>query len=1560
MSTALMSLLRHHIPTGSEGFEGLITRLLEKLTGRHFYLARSGSQKGRDITSDTQNFSVIAVECKRYGKHTELDERGLLGELVQAVRDIPDLDLWVLVASRSIPSQVVTALTAEAQKQGVEFLSISADDRSPSSLAALCSHGSDVVLQYVESELCSAERQELHRQLDAIVANSQYNSAIDHLRARFSSVTVGYDHWRETQNTWLTECFRLESKTRAEFGQPLNVEGEGVHFVQRRTAWSQLDTWLSKWREDHQSFVLLGEEGDGKTWAVASWLSRKICEQEHFPPVVFVSSKAAESQEPLLLLEKVLERQRGILREGFWKKRMNRWLQRDEHSAPLLLLILDGINECQTPSWWRGLLEKLSVSPWRERVALLVTCRSEFWVRYFSILRYLPTRPWSLPPYDEDELSTALTYHHLRRSEIADNLLPLITKPRYFDLVVKHRQRMKESGDITVARLIYEDWRDRVERKTPLTDLDNETFQSLIRNLARKSQEGTRSVSQQELNTLLSPQNDRQNLLNELSTGGILERTSTGYRVNERLLICGFGLLLADQVAQAAEEGKLLNESIGTWLEPHAGMDLKAAICGAAVLHALSVSDFTNQTRVALLQAWITSQNPGPEIERSFSAYVPLSPESYVELAEVLWSDAYNNPQARELLTSSLLRWSDSPQVVKVLHHACERWLGFVHPCGFPLQRGDGGKAAEEVRSKIAGRVGRVLQPGRLMFADYPLTVIENDGLLYLGRAALTIISHLPRGQFLRSIAIGCLAEAIMDMPDKYELFAWVMRSAPEPVWSEVQQEVQGLLSSEHIVTTQAAYRLLSFEGSVEAHRLQQTFPSDVFPDNWMRALHDRDPCTSGFSWSRTECETCVRREDLEPLRIARQIKTFCADPQLVVPTNFGERLEPLGDAIAVESVWVSLGTTKEDLTIEEIEPALCAYNPTAYVKLIRRIFCQAEARDKSVLWPLAHRLREYGPILGPAERASIRQAWEKFGTESSQWHDTDRNTESFLLRFVLEDMEAPQQLSVILDRPPEARDLIAYERLFRPVTNWGELQEQIHNLLDAESLQRILWFICTYPQHIPADLLRTIADFVTHKDTVVRWMALRLLCECKDATAVKSIVGGSWAWHADQSSHEHHWGSLLLCEYGGALPYEELRARIHPAYLGYAIEQRGNNTNEVHQYAEDIHRVWEALGTHLPDLPVEFPGAVVARSRTNEGLGTEEIGLSNSAFARSALFVYRKPFWQGSFDDDRQIFYRQLQGDTQNSEQALLQVLRETIAAQQEAGNTWFARYFSRHALAAVVRGREDLVAEWLAAVQSEAPEAQRRMLLGRSFYEALCDVLLRETPTKGLVLYERLEKSPSGISFVERGTEIPQLIYSLFSAAPTSETVAVWNRQVQQCRTDRELMTIAIAAQAGNGNDWLWASIQQKILSPVLFEQAKAYSLAAFVDTKESAALLQKKLEGEPETWIGKITGIGLQRWNANEWARYWYRRFLTIEDDILAWAAFRLFLWCVDSRFWLWRALVETEINLRAMQPNRWVFLEGNEDTIENHVRQNEKSLKEHFLGQKILGGKVWPWG
>ena len=123
-------------------------------------------------------------------------------------------------------------------------------------------------------------------------------------------------------------------------------------------------------------FVLLGDEGDGKTWAVASWINWQIQHSEDFPPVIFLSSSHPSSTEPASLLSEAISRQINQQDRTYWEKRLNRWVQRPIGEIPLILLVLDGINERRTPQWWRELMEGLMASPWREQMAVLITART--------------------------------------------------------------------------------------------------------------------------------------------------------------------------------------------------------------------------------------------------------------------------------------------------------------------------------------------------------------------------------------------------------------------------------------------------------------------------------------------------------------------------------------------------------------------------------------------------------------------------------------------------------------------------------------------------------------------------------------------------------------------------------------------------------------------------------------------------------------------------------------------------------------------------------------------------------------------------------------------------------------------------------------------------------------------------------------------------------------------------------------------------------------------------------------------------------------------------------
>lgn len=572
MNQLLINALRKLHHSGQEGFEGLIAKLLETLTGRHFYLAQSGTQLGRDMSSSGSNSDVIAVECRRYGSKTELDERELLGELEQVSTAISDLDLWVLIASRDIPSQIHESLRKKADKEDITCLSISTADGTPSSLEVLCAQAIDQVVNFLENQ----DKTSIYQSLAEIAESTLFNHKVERLRNELTSPLVGYNLWKTEQNRFFLQCLQSETESRKEFGQPISVEEEGIRLIKREAAWVHLDKWFNKWKDTRQPLAVLGEEGDGKTWGVASWVSHKLKNIDDFPPVLFLSSTEISEDEPEVLISKAIARHLHGLEQEQWKKRLERWTKRAVSHLPLFLVVLNGINERWSSQRWRTLLEKFAGTPWANQVAILVTCRAVYWQRHFEPLSHLQFVIYTLPSYDDRELDEALAHHNLQRSDIQDDLLVLIRKPRYFDLMVRYREKVAETGDVTVARLVYEDWRDRLGRKRNIS-LDDTSFQQFICRLALKFQGGARYISDQDVEYALPSFNeDKQLILEELRTGGVLQSGRRGYQVNKELIIYGFGLLLVDQLEEAGESPEDLSEAIAEWLEPHAGMDIKA------------------------------------------------------------------------------------------------------------------------------------------------------------------------------------------------------------------------------------------------------------------------------------------------------------------------------------------------------------------------------------------------------------------------------------------------------------------------------------------------------------------------------------------------------------------------------------------------------------------------------------------------------------------------------------------------------------------------------------------------------------------------------------------------------------------------------------------------------------------------------------------------------------------------------------------------------------------------------------------------------------------------
>jgi hypothetical protein len=99
-----------------------------------------------------------------------------------------------------------------------------------------------------------------------------------------------------------------------------------------------------------------------------------------------------------------------------------------------------------------------------------------------------------------------------------------------------------------------------------------------------------------------------------------------------------------------------------------------------------------------------------------------------------------------------------------------------------------------------------------------------------------------------------------------------------------------------------------------------------------------------------------------------------------------------------------------------------------------------------------------------------------------------------------------------------------------------------------------------------------------------------------------------------------------------------------------------------------------------------------------------------------------------------------------------------------------------------------------------------------------------------------------------------------------------------------------------------WFKQLLDAQFSSPIPFDFAKAAALRGFVVEDAGAPRMRLVVEDEAP-WVEQVISTAQQRAHSEKMARYWFGRFCSSNDLYNSWAAFRLFLRCVDRRCWFW---------------------------------------------------------
>lgn len=1548
--------------TGPNGFEGLIRVLLEKWTNQTFRLARSGSQSGKDTTSENPNGCVIAAEMKRYEEGTSLSRRMLLGELSEVITGLPDLELWVLSTTKEIGDKEAEGIRELSERLDVETLIIDSRSTGIGPIQAFCAKYPDITLNFCIVNGDHIDSEKLSTCLNDIQVHPAYADAADNLKRMLDATLLGRSQTRQDSLRWLTKQVNSRVQSWAVFRQDIALhDGNRVPPIDRTKHNEQFDDWWQNKRTKSPHCILLGEEGTGKTWAIISWLMTRF--RENNGPIVLpvTSSQLTSATDLQTLLAGILENRFGKS-ITFWLRRINHWLEQTASHGPIFLLCLDGLNE--KPDFpWKAIISQSVAEAWIGKIAILMTSRPEYWKEHVSYgvsdIHIITTEG-----YGDEELKIILGKARLKIEQIPKELYSLIKKPRYCDLVVQHFSEMVASGDLTIDRLLYEDYKDRTARKQDLPISDTE-FNQILCNLARQHLNGVNGFSKAELIPFLPTTGDRA-FIQEIIDGGLLAPTgkhSTPYRVEKRRLIYGLGMLLADDLKEIGDKSiDCVADRIQAWLEPQSDMEMKVQITGAAVFFSTIDAIYPQSARKALLRAWIGSRNMAEEQEQAIGAYISNYVVDLLDITDYFWRSSSDDGLAQERLANVLLEHREAPKVKPHLIQATKRWMSYVNINGQPLERGTDKKHLAELNRAIFDRLGQEPKDGdTVTFEGIAFPVTDDDGMLRLARFALLIISGGDRLPFIDAFYYWAISRRLMGRHAEWEEASWVLELADEDLWTAFAPTLNEMATSDNDTLKKAAHLLLSCLGNREALALKEKHLANLYPLKEWWIEHLQDPCKSMFALQRSGFEPCMAREDLDIKHLLWKIdKKYLPDPQLRAPESFIRRIADETLTLPVSGYRTAFGTTSEDCKIEQFETALARFAPSIFGDLMRKIVQSIRQRNEKTRKPLLTILPHLGLILRDPEIAIIRETVPTLITTAEEETEEkafnyDKYSEAEAALALVMHLNPVEVAEFILGRPDKATDLVLLQHWFGRLPNQTIVSYLDRLLIEINEthIARLLWILCESQPCLSDEHRHRIIQLIESGDEILRYSAIRFVWATKDKGLIKYLVTNSTSLLHPEKSLADNFIAEILCHHGNEFHFDQLGQRLPLSRLGWAIHRRGYQPEEMTLYAQCLNSVWNKLFGRKDITGDHLINAII---NSSDDLDVSFKQYQEIPADKTVRFVSLALTWGSSPslspEDCKRIITQESAEQFRERQHAFREKI-EKLTSQDET--RWQSDQFNTDVLERICHDYPQMIETWVHG----AEENYKALFLCEGFYQSLCAALVNVEPSLGFKLWNLIQSRPVLIHFMESRARTDWMTCLPFTAQPSEEANKARRDFLDQCYSDIGLLKLANAAGAYAREDWIVEEARQLIRSPFLWRRVKGLMLFCLANTEGNIDEMIS-LSDIHGTWVEECIPTIRYYHSRNIWAKYWYSRFLSIEDNDEAFASYHLFLKCADRRCYLWMDNLETEWESGNTTVQRRIkFRLTNEEQMKRAIEENEKDLKDHFLTVKYDKGQLLPF-
>lgn len=728
---ALQKLLQSMEPAGKKGsFETLMACIIAHLTGECVDVAKSGSQLGDALNAQ----ATIAIQAKRYQESTVLNLNEIEGELRELSRQAPQLEVYVLGATRS--AQDITRLLEIEAETGVSIVVVDWNRPDNSMLGKLCAFCWKKIRHL---QPLGALSKDWSRWADKEAAKQAVIQAAEVVRQQLREEPILQSRLASISRQHLQRRF-FPKASEKHAGSRFN-QIDLSQAIPRETV-SQLQQW---WDEGTLSppALVCGQEGMGKSWITAAFMHQIADSSEN--AVLWLDSKDWSMCRDLkAILEQSL---RYLVDERSQHRLVNKAINKWQKP---LLIVLDGVNERDAIESaknilrdWHRVRAREDSSPCHIRLVFTSRERAANELRAESTsLKLITVRPYS---DNEMELILPKLKAGLAIAEIPAALLQVARIPRYLPTCIRLLPQLGDLQQITVELVLWHDLLLRLHEdaqvRKQLGIEDSGDAESILSQLARQcSTEGEIATAQ----LVLLFDTDFRSIRHDLQELRWLFDARQGQstaKISPDHLRLGWALYLRETLQVANVTSADLEDRLQEAMEPLAAEDHR--IAALRLCSRLSLTDSAGfgtdvqLKRMALLRLWIKSRNI-VQVNEELSFWHERDESFYLALVENLLPEL-DHSDARQRLVLPLVRaWGSAPS--DSLIKALTRWISLI--AGSPERWSELDWPAH-------------LDEGNVVIGKHRFPWVEDEQLLSLTGAAMTILSHRADYRMLGPLALA-------------------------------------------------------------------------------------------------------------------------------------------------------------------------------------------------------------------------------------------------------------------------------------------------------------------------------------------------------------------------------------------------------------------------------------------------------------------------------------------------------------------------------------------------------------------------------------------------------------------------------------------------------------------------------------------------------------------------------------------------------------------------------------------------------------------------------------